>query len=98
MTDSAWTPIHHEDIDTDEPGSTHDPQQEAGGDRSRTAKKPDQASAPIGLTLALSRDMIDAIWGAAEQLKRTALAIEENTAATRTLIKELRVAEVEGTV
>ena len=82
----AWTPVHHETIDTDEPGSTADPQHKPAGDKAKPAAKKSDMAAPVSLTLALPQDMIDAMWGAAEQLKRTALAIEENTAATRALI------------
>lgn len=88
MSDNPWAAVHHEDLDTDDPGSTHDPQH-AGGDKGsgrQATKKSDQASKPIGLTLDLPQDMIDAVWGAADQLKRVALAIEENTAETRKLI------------
>ena len=85
----AWAPVHHEEMDTDEPGSTADPQHEGGGARktgaARTGDKK-QAESPVGLTLALPQDMIDAMWGAADQLKRVALAIEENSTLTRRLI------------
>jgi hypothetical protein len=71
MSDS-WTPIHHEALDEDELGSTQDPRHE-------NKPRDNSSTVPVGLTLALPRDMINAMWGAAEQLKRVALAIEENT-------------------
>lgn len=82
----AWTPVHHESLDTDEPGSTRDPQHEASepGAESKPTKRETQT--PIGLTLSLPQDMIDAMWGAAEQLKRVALAIEENTKTNQKLV------------
>lgn len=84
MSDDPWSPVHHEQIDEDEPGSTADPQHASG--QGKNADKGKKQESQIGLTLALPQDMIDAMWGAADQLKRVALAIEENTAETRKLI------------
>ncbi len=93
MSGSPWDPVLHEELDTDEPGSTADPQH-AGGDKKtdkgngKSSEKASQ-SAAVGLTLALPQDMIDAIWGAADQLKRTAMAMEENSNLQRRLINLL---------
>lgn len=85
----AWAPVHHEEMDADEPGSTADPQHDGSGARrtgaARTGDKK-QAESMVGLTLSLPQDMIDAMWGAADQLKRVALAVEENSTLTRRLI------------
>lgn len=91
MSGSPWSPVHHEELDTDEPGSQADPQHRdrgIGGTDGARPKKED-AQAPVGLTLALPQSMIDAMLGCAEAWTRVALAVEANTAATRTLIDRL---------
>ena len=83
---SGWQPLHHEEIDDDPDG---EPAKGPTVNQREGRSKGEGKGAPVGLTLNLPPDFVSAMWGYGDQVLRLAMAVEENTKATNSLIQAL---------
>lgn len=80
MSETGWNPVHYEDLV--EPD-------EAPAKPNGAAKKTDtQASTavPMGLALTLPTEFVNAVWGMADRMTQTVIAVDENTKAVLKLL------------